>query len=640
MKKAFAYRLCVVIVISMFVMILLSGYLQITSAKDAAYANSVLRIDQISQILGNNSLEIERLKESLEEDYFIRAKAAAYIVQNNPEVINDLKEIKKVASLLQVDELHLFDTDGRLFSGSEPKYYDFTFNSGEQMQFFLPMLEDYSLQLCQDVVPNTAESKLMQYIAVWREDRQGIIQIGMEPIRLMEAMSKNELGYILSMVTSDKDTEIFVADAQTGLVAGATNESITGKKLEELFISGDTADYMSQTQVNATLDGRRYYCVIRQADDVLIGVGTTVESLYGNIRAGMLLVVVCLSILSVIIIVLILKLLDRFIIHDIHEIISDMDKIATGDLDHRIKGNASPEFIELSDNINHLVISLLETTGKLSLVLENVDIPIAVYEYGKDMKRVLATSKIGDILRMSEEELSLALSDHGVFKSKILEICAQPFRREEDVFMIKGEEIRYVKMKSYQEDRKTLGIIVDVTEEVLEKQQIELERDIDLLTGLYNRRAFYNESSKLFARPDMLNIACLLMLDIDNLKYANDNWGHEYGDRLIKATADILNQCEAPYTLSSRLGGDEFALLLYNAGSQEEIQGYIDRLYDRFTASGIEIPGGRSLPICLSGGYVFYPEDSVVFNQMLDLADQAMYRVKKDTKGYFAKYVK
>ncbi|MCE2604307.1 hypothetical protein LH384_35025, partial [Pseudomonas aeruginosa] len=64
------------------------------------------------------------------------------------------------------------------------------------MKFFLPMLKDKSMQLCQEVTPNTAENKLMQYIAVWREDQKGIVQIGMEPIRLLEAMKKNELSHI------------------------------------------------------------------------------------------------------------------------------------------------------------------------------------------------------------------------------------------------------------------------------------------------------------------------------------------------------------------------------------------------------------------------------------------------------------
>ena len=166
MKKAITFRLCVVIITAMVMTALLGYYLQTKSAKEAMRTNSEIRFNQVSEVLKRNDTEIAELRENLKEDYFIRAKAAAYIVQNQPDVVKDLEEMRKIASLLQVDELHLFDMEGRLYAGSEPKYYDYTFRSGEQMQFFLPMLDDVDLQLCQDVTPNTAEGKMMQYVAV------------------------------------------------------------------------------------------------------------------------------------------------------------------------------------------------------------------------------------------------------------------------------------------------------------------------------------------------------------------------------------------------------------------------------------------------------------------------------------------
>ena len=107
--------------------------------------------------------------------------------------------MQKIARLLQVDEFHLFDTQGNLYAGSEPKYFGLNFSSGRQMQFFLPMLKDYHLQMCQDITPNTAEGKLMQYAAVWREDRKGIIQVGLEPTTVLDSMKRTELSYIFSL---------------------------------------------------------------------------------------------------------------------------------------------------------------------------------------------------------------------------------------------------------------------------------------------------------------------------------------------------------------------------------------------------------------------------------------------------------
>ena len=118
MKKAITFRLCVVIITAMVMTALLGYYLQTKSAKEAMRTNSEIRFNQVSEVLKRNDTEIAELRENLKEDYFIRAKAAAYIVQNQPDVVKDLEEMRKIASLLQVDELHLIDMEGRLYAGS------------------------------------------------------------------------------------------------------------------------------------------------------------------------------------------------------------------------------------------------------------------------------------------------------------------------------------------------------------------------------------------------------------------------------------------------------------------------------------------------------------------------------------------
>lgn len=641
MKKAIAIRLCIVIAISMIITAVLSYYLQIKSAKEATYSNAELRINQVKDILEKNDAEIELLTENLEEDYFIRAKAAAYIVQNHPEVIGDLEETRKIASLLQVDELHLFDTQGRLFAGSEPKYYDYTFESGEQMQFFLPMLKDRTLQLCQEVRPNTAEKKLMQYIAVWREDQQGIVQIGMEPIRLLEAMKKNELSHIFHLMTAEEGVIIFAMDLNTGVIEGATDQKLLGKSAQDIGLDPADPDLKKGRQSKELIiAGIQNYCVMEAAGSILIGVSKTHEKLYRNLPGNMALIISSLCFLGLAVIFLILRMLDKIIIQGIYGIIDGTKRIAAGDLDYRVEISHSPEFEKLSRNLNHMVESLLETTGKLSLVFENVDIPVAVYEYNQDMKRVLATSKIGDILQMTGEELRLALSDRTSFSQKIMEIFSRPYGPEKDVYLLdRGDrQVRYVKIKSYEEHGRTLGIVVDMTEEIREKQQIVRERDVDLLTGLLSRRAFFSRLDTLLQEPDRLKTAMLLMTDLDNLKYVNDHWGHECGDRMLQSVAHILLGCDAPNQLAARLSGDEFVLVIYGAESQQEIKGYLDGLSARIQKAEVLMLDGTYVGVSLSGGYIFYPECTGSSQELLRMADETMYLVKKSTKGKISRY--
>lgn len=641
MKKAITIRLCIVIAFSMIATAFLSYYLQIKSAKEVMYINSELRINQVKEILEKNSAEIEELKANLQEDFFIRAKAAAYIMQNHPEVIGDLEETRKIASLLQVDELHLFDKSGRLYAGSEPKYFNYTFESGEQMSFFLPMLGDQTLQLCQDVTPNTAENKQMQYIAVWQEDGQRIIQIGMEPIRLMEAMEKNELSHIFKMMTTEAGIGIFAMDLSAGTVVGATNQALLGRTAEELGLDLDEfRQPEGRRSAEIVLEGEKNYCVLEPVGDVLVGVSSTYAKLYRYVPSNMGLIIFSLCFLAVAVIFILLRMLDRIIINGIYGIIDGTKRIAAGDLDYRVEIKHSPEFTELSRNLNHMVESLLETTGKLSLVFQNVDIPIAVYEYNQDMKRVLATSKIGDILLIPEEELRSLLSDKNCFIEKMKERCGRPYGPERDVYLLsdEGKSVRYVKIKSYQEEGGTLGIVVDMTAEMIEKQQIKMERDVDLLTSLYSRRAFFSRMNELLKRPDEMKTAMLLMTDLDNLKYVNDHWGHENGDLLLKTAAGLLLSCEASHKLAARLSGDEFVLVIYGADSQEEIENALDRLSRRIHETKLVMPDGECVQVSLSGGYVFYPECFGSSRELLKLADQTMYRVKKSTKGKFAKY--
>lgn len=641
MKRTITIRLCIVIAISMIATAVLSFYLQIESAREVMYSNAELRINQVMEILEQNDAEIEKLNENLREDYFIRARAAAYMIQNHPEVVGDLEETRKIASLLQVDELHLFDTEGRLFAGSEPKYFDYTFESGEQMKFFLPMLADPALQLCQEVTPNTAENKLMQYIAVWREDQQGIVQIGMEPIRLLEAMEKNELSHIFNLMTTEEGITIFALNLDTGLIVGATDEWMLDKMAKDIGLETENPKLREGKQSSEIIiEGEKNYCVTEARDHILIGVSGTHEKLYRNVPANMGLVIFSLCCLAVVVIFLILRMLDEVIIHGIYGIIDGTKRIAAGDLDYCVDIKNSPEFAMLSSNLNHMVESLLESTGKLSLVFENVDIPIAVYEHNQDMKRVLATSKIGDILLLAQEELHGLLSDRENFCKKITNVCSRPYELEKDVYLIGQTEgnPHYVKIKSYRENGKTLGIVVDMTEEIIEKQELERERDVDLLTTLFSRRAFFRRMDTLLLEPQRTKTAMLLMTDLDNLKYVNDHWGHECGDEMLKTVANLLLSCSAPDKLAARLSGDEFVLVIYGADSQEEIEGYLDNLYTSIQKTVVVMTDGEQVRVSLSGGYLFYPECTGSSRELLKHADETMYKVKKSTKGKFARY--
>ena len=95
-------------------------------------------------------------------------------------------------------------------------------------------------------------------------------------------------------------------------------------------------------------------------------------------------------------------------------------------------------------------------------------------------------------------------------------------------------------LRSTIEGHAKIGLAEDVTAAVLERKRIEHERDHDILTGLYNRQAFNRVCTELFAAPERMGVAALMMMDLDNLKHINDTYGHDWGDQYIRRTGQCL----------------------------------------------------------------------------------------------------
>ena len=197
-----------------------------------------------------------------------------------------------------------------------------------------------------------------------------------------------------------------------------------------------------------------------------------------------------------------------------------------------------------------------------------------------------------------------------------------------------GKE-RYVRLKETQIESRTIVLAEDVTTSTLERLRIERERDYDLLTGLYNRRAFYRFAGRLFDRPDKMKHAAVVMMDLDNLKRTNDTFGHEWGDRYIHEAAVCFLRNIPDGTLRARVSGDEFNILFCGYDSREAVQRAIDRLVSGVENSHFNLPDGQATRIHVSGGIAWYPEDGTELMKLIKCADFAMYQMKRNEKGRF-----
>ncbi|MDE7294870.1 MAG: EAL domain-containing protein [Oscillospiraceae bacterium] len=190
------------------------------------------------------------------------------------------------------------------------------------------------------------------------------------------------------------------------------------------------------------------------------------------------------------------------------------------------------------------------------------------------------------------------------------------------------------------DENAVMGLVQDVTMDVLKRRQIEHERDYDVTTDIYNRRAFYRKVSHLFSSPEKLGVAAFVMMDLDNLKFVNDTFGHEYGDRYIRAAADALRTLNNKNGVVARLSGDEFIAFIYGGKNKDNIRKVIEEFKETLQNSSCTLADGSGYKVRASGGISWYPDNSDSYEQLIKYADFSMYTIKHSTKGCFAEFNK
>lgn len=203
------------------------------------------------------------------------------------------------------------------------------------------------------------------------------------------------------------------------------------------------------------------------------------------------------------------------------------------------------------------------------------------------------------------------------------------------------ETWKYIRIILKRNNSRCIGLVEDVTDTAVEKENIEYERDHDLLTGLLNRRAFNRIMTEKFAQGKaVLKTAALIMIDLDELKHMNDTYGHEYGDRYIRTAAECFEKYTPDSTIICRRSGDEFNIFFYGCQDKEEIRNYIKKLQEGIRKVYIRLPDNTEFPMRMSGGIAWYPDDSTIYQELKNYADFAMYQIKHTTKNRFGEFDK
>lgn len=161
------------------------------------------------------------------------------------------------------------------------------------------------------------------------------------------------------------------------------------------------------------------------------------------------------------------------------------------------------------------------------------------------------------------------------------------------------------------------------------ERELEQKATTDALTGLANRRHFFERTEAELARRARSGVAlAVLMLDVDHFKRINDCWGHDVGDHVLEAVAVQLKRCARETDILARTGGEEFALLAVDASLGDAVE-----IGERMRAAmgDIEITVGESsVPVTVSIGCTIVRDDEADIAPALRRADEALYQAKRD----------
>ena len=173
-----------------------------------------------------------------------------------------------------------------------------------------------------------------------------------------------------------------------------------------------------------------------------------------------------------------------------------------------------------------------------------------------------------------------------------------------------------------------LSKVMLIAQDIGQKHELEKLANTDALTGLYNERYL---SERLKRNGKLRKKFAMFYLDLDRFKPVNDTYGHDMGDRLLKAVSRRLCKCIRKTDYAFRIGGDEFSLIIEEGNINDEFCEMMVRRIKRVIDRPFDIEG-RLLSVDTSCGYAIYPEHSQKIDEIRIMADHRMYEDKTQNR--------
>jgi methyl-accepting chemotaxis protein len=353
------------------------------------------KVQEVELDLNMKLDEITKLKAELTDNFIDKAKLVSLIISHDPEMATNLNDLKQLAEALEVEEIHISDDKGLISGGTVPEFFGFDFSSSEQSKSFLPALTDKNFEFAQEPTERGTDKVLFQYVGVARIDKAGIIQIGLKPEKLQNALGAADIKLISKEVTFGKDGFIFIIDKDKETIVSHKDSSMLGKNANDYSYYKDIKG-KNEGIVHYTLAGVKEVLSYKVVGNNIV-CASIPESEFNSGLKHLLAISIYIALGALVLVSIITYFLIRFnIVKELGKILVVLKLAGEGNLQNSVKVKSSKELAELSLGINTMLSNLKNTLGKnITLTNSLADVSgklsIAADQSSKGAEEVAAT---------------------------------------------------------------------------------------------------------------------------------------------------------------------------------------------------------------------------------------------------------